>query len=408
MMRHRTLWPILLYLCTVSAVACGDGSFEERDYPTFRFPASSAKVVHEVTLSDLESAPTWTVDTVAPLTSDGAETVKVFQDLTDVLRLADGRLAAADGFGARILIFDEKGGLLEEWGGKGAGPGEFQHASWLGRCGTSGLYVVDLPLSRLTVYQPTGEVAEVVRLQPPDGAGLRRAPACSEAGDIALLGPLVQPRDRPVGPFRPLVTLSMRADGDDEFHEVTEVRGSDSYRWEDQMGPLGDFARRPVFDLADGSLFVATGDAFEIAEYDASGELQSLIVVSDIERFPITNRDLERVRREQLASTPERFRDRLEETLTSMEWPEYHPVLTALVSDSEGCLWVRHHRPDRSLATWRVLTRSGDPVGVVQLADDFTLTQVTDRELVGYAEDELDVGRIVVYRYERGADKRCR
>lgn len=171
---------------------------------------------------------------------------------------------------------------------------------------------------------------------------------------------------------------------------------------------MGWEGRRPVFDLVDGSLFVATGDAFEIAEYDASGQLLSLIVANDVEPAPITSRDMERVRREQLTSTPSRYRDRLERTLTSMEWPEYHPVLTDLVIDTEGCLWVRHDRPDRPGATWRVLTGSGDPVGVVRLPDEFTLTQVTDREIVGHAEDELDVGRVVVYRYERGADRRCR
>lgn len=404
-MTRPWLWSVLL-LAPLVATGCEDTGFEQVDIAYFRFPDSSAGLVYELGAADLEHAPRWKVAHDAPTAVGDVEGGAAFGALTFALRLPDARLVAADGIGARVLIVDEAGTLVDEWGRKGAGPGEFQYPSWLGMCGSDGLFVFDRSLSRLTEFSRAGGVVDVVQLRP-GGLRLRGPPACNQAGDMAVVGQLERPEELREGPFRPFVTLSVRIAADGEFHDVVRLPGPDSYRWPNQVGPLGEFGRRPVFAMADSTLFVATGDAFEIAEFDLDGNLLSLMRADDVQRWPVTSRDLEQVRREQLEATAPEFRPRLNRALTSMQWPEFHPVLEGLLIGSKGCLWVRHVQPASSLATWRVLTKSGIPVGIVQLPAQFTLTQATEREIVGYSEGPAGTDQIVAYRYERDGDSEC-
>ena len=69
----------------------------------------------------------WRVGT-EPLVSIGTpEAVPDFQfhKVEDATRLADGRIAVANGGSMELLVFDATGQYLASWGGQGEGPGEF-------------------------------------------------------------------------------------------------------------------------------------------------------------------------------------------------------------------------------------------------------------------------------------------
>lgn len=408
-MAFRCSLIITLTLAAALLTGCGDGALgaRHRDLPQFRFSESAASSVVELKWRDLERAELWPIDSTPLVARGGPDEDSIFLRMVYALRLPDGRIAAADRGGNRIRILTAAGALADTWGREGAGPGEYQWVSWLSTCDQRGLYAFDLLLARMTVLNWSGEVLDVFHVRP-GGGSPNSHPVCNHRGIMAITGSVEYPESRSEGLYRPFVTVSVGR-GDQPFRDLVRIPGRDYYRFPEGggEGPLVDFGRKPVFALGDTTLYLATGDAFEIAEYGLDGSLLALIRGRDVPRARITAADLDQVRQEELAANQPQYHAQLERTLASMEWPTYKPVIEGLLVDSEGCLWVRHTMPDRPHLVWRVLTRSGRPAGVVLVPKDFTLTSADEHELVGYSESGLDGGRLLIYGYQRRSTPRC-
>jgi hypothetical protein len=366
----------------------------------FRFPSAAAGIVQDIPPSALLDAPRWRVDREAPLVIEVTDDRGGAVSVAYAIRLADGRFAAADRPGGRVLILGPEGGFQAAWGRKGAGPGQFQSPTWLSQCGSANLHVFDARLRTLTIFNDHGELIDAEQLPPPGDLPAGEQPACDRSGNFAIQYKLERPEAIEEGPFRPMVTLGLRRKMQSAFTDLVSLPGADFYVWPNQVGPLGNFLRRTQFALSEGSVFVMTGDAFEIAEYNLEGGLVRLTRSAGIRRPPVTLKHLEEDRREQLAAVPEEYHAKLTRALDDMQWPAFHPVLEGIIVDDSGCIWVKQGDPDREDTTWRVLTRDGQPIGSLDLPDAFAPTQIKRDEIVG----RIRLRGIVVYSLERGAN----
>lgn len=405
-MKHACLYT-LLASASLPLGGCGDVGLRRVDIAYFRFPDSTARAVHEITAADLKSAPRWELASTDSVVIGDLDGEAAFGSVSYALRLPDGRFIGADGTGARLLVLNGDGSLADEWGRRGAGPGEFQSPAWMGLCGTSGVHVFDRRVGTMTLYSWAGEVLDVIRLRLPDGSRPRGIPACNRHGDFAVVGRLERPRELREGLYRPFVTVVTRSARDGAFHDVVRIPGADSYRFPTQDGPIGDFGRHPLVAMTDSTLFIATGDAFEIAEYSFDGSLLAIIRANHVQRSSVTGDDVARVIQEQLDASNPQFHRRLKKRMATMEWPAFHPTVTGLLIDSEGCLWAQHNQPDNRRSAWWVLTTSGTPVGFLELPKKLSLTQANKREVIGYVESGSEGGQIVAYRYDRRGGSRC-
>jgi hypothetical protein len=88
---------------------------------------------------------------------------------------ANGDIYIADGYGNhRIVVFDRNGQYLRQWGSPGTGPGQFSppggahpHCVVLNQ---GLLYVCDRGNSRIQVFDPMGDLKEIIDVKPGSGA----------------------------------------------------------------------------------------------------------------------------------------------------------------------------------------------------------------------------------------------
>jgi hypothetical protein len=73
-----------------------------------------------------------------------------------VFRLRDGRIVIGDAGTMYVRYYDGAGRHLLDAGGRGAGPGEFQRLSWVGRLEDDSVLVYDQTLRRFTVFDADG------------------------------------------------------------------------------------------------------------------------------------------------------------------------------------------------------------------------------------------------------------
>lgn len=90
------------------------------------------------------------------------DTRYIFQDVTSVIRLADGNLAVSDGGGSTISVFDPHGSFVRSFGGNGEGPGEFRSLSRIYRVGTDSIFGLDAWTERLSFFDTAGTFSHQV------------------------------------------------------------------------------------------------------------------------------------------------------------------------------------------------------------------------------------------------------
>lgn len=391
-----------VFLALIVALGCSDRGRPPPTEFTFASIPDGSQVIR-ISPVDIEAAPSWEIS-LPPAIQVGAEDDKVvFGGIRDVATLSGGRIAVADAVDADVKIMDTAGTLLTRLGRKGAGPGEFNSPGFARECGSDLLWVFDRRLLRLTELDSTGTVVGLERIRFPDQSPPRWKPVCNSQGAFAgTTTPTGYSPDLPVGPLRPSVSVVVRASPTDSFRVVTSIPGADAYKWETQLGPLPAFGRVPNIALSDTSVFVTTGDGFEVAEYSLQGDMLSL-TVADVEPYPVTAADLDDVVDYQLGRTEPQYHPTLERTLREMIWPPNHPPIQGLLIDHEGCMWIQHFKPGPT-RRWVVLGRDRTKVvGAVELPGAFKLTDIDDDRLLGYTEDRLGDTKLTVFQYVRPA-----
>ncbi len=124
-------------------------------------------------------------------------------DISDVLRMPDGRIIVADRVSRELRVFDTVGGHLATWGGAGEGPGEFTNLTSLDRWPGDSLVARWSQGNRLTVFDSQGNYGRVFGMQDrdriyvetvlPDGLVLASRAVSSESSRNGLSSPRTTP-----------------------------------------------------------------------------------------------------------------------------------------------------------------------------------------------------------------------
>ena len=302
-------------------------------------------------------------------------------DNNQVAVLADGRVACViESYDQRVHCLDREGVVVGSFGREGEGPGEFGGAASLvrGEGGTIG--VVDLPLSRFSVFEPSGAFVSSVSLP---GVGF----SPTGAFDTVLTGValrFVMPGDDSAGPLMILYEVDL-ASG-----ETVREEGSRGEPWDVECGRV----IRGIPDRRGGWAFLAC-DGYLLFDEGAGTEATVVRAPTYVEEFP-DERDVARRRDEiesfnrslaELGLDPtESVEESLEDYRSTSK--RYYLRTSQHLFDDGNRYWVATHR---DLHEWSYLDvyENTEYVATVKVRDRMLGFDVVGSTLVVLVERQL-------------------
>lgn len=351
----------------------------------------------------------WTVDSLplASIGGDGQAGGPLFQ-VTDAMRLSDGRIVAASAGNQQVRFYAADGRLLRAVGRSGQGPGEFGAPFWLGRLRGDSVIVWDAALRRLTVLTHAGDFVRTVRPAGslgvfPQVVGVLPNSRFVIAGSTTaqVLPPPGQPR-RDTAAYVVVDAGGTITDTLGVFAGTEMVAlGTPSTGFVLRPRPFG---RQTLAAVHDGRVYVATGDAYQVEVYEPGRGLWS---VYRAERRPlrVTRQDEDAYRRTLVTLGGDaQARAQAERLLESVSFPSEMPPLAGLEVDSAGYVWVKEpDKPgDTAPAAWTVLSPSGGVLGTVRLPRGLNVRQIGGDWVLGIVVDADEVEHVRLYRLRRG------
>ena len=189
--------------------------------------------------------------------------------------LTGSTVLLADNDVMQILRIDSTGKVMQRFGGKGAGPGEFTSISWMGSGPGDSVYVWDGNQRRLSVFSPAGTFVRV------------------EAAEHALQRPIVF--GRMANGHWLVVTRTdreLRINGTDVTQTILHIGSAPTIRQAPvtlveepskrfvgvKIDTYTEFRELPAMDMSyvaacDNGFIVGSGAAREVRAYDARGKL---------------------------------------------------------------------------------------------------------------------------------------
>jgi hypothetical protein len=323
------------------------------------------------------------------------------------LRTAEGFVVADGGTGG-IDFYDAEGRHVRGTGGKGRGPGEFQHIGWIGTLPGDSLAAWDPLLRRLSVLAPDGRYVrsfapvELNGFFPSvfgtfaDGSllvstGMESAgafPAARAWRDTMVLlrigrgGKVADTVGRFPGPSR---YAAAAADGAPTTHSV----------------PFGPTTSAAVHR---DEVYVATGDHYAVAVHGADGRLRR-IIRSRVVDLPVTRREREGYADNllQAGGSPEEQRAR-RAAIESAPFPRSMAPVEGLRLDDAGNMWVREAQsPDTwdEFSRWSVFGPHGRRIARVQAPGRFAPQQIGADWVLARKLEADGTARVRLYRLNR-------
>lgn len=327
-------------------------------------------------------------------------------DISDVLRLPDGRIIVADRVSRELRAFDTLGVHLATWGGSGEGPGEFTSLVRVDPWPGDSLVARWSQGNRLTVFDSRGNYGRVF--------GMRDRVRISV--EAVLPGGLVLASR--------LGSTATSRDGHSRSRSIYEIRDS-----EGEPGPtLGSFLgsewysppvddgvmviripfSRDVFDIPWGDdVIVASNDTYEIPVYSTDGTLKR-IVRREHDLIPTTPAHLDAYIERRVAGSPEperaaRRREEQEE-YRDVRLPDTHPAFRRVQTDELNHLWVQEYTLPGEAGpnpVWTVFDPEGHVLGFMDTPAGLRVFEIGEDYLLGYATDELGVEYVQVWSLSR-------
>lgn len=396
-MRH---W---LTLLAMPLAACSDNN-----------PGTSVLVRDSAGIHIVENtAPQWTSGaewrlSAEPLVEIGGETGDPDYDLFRVrglMRLVDGTIVVANAGSQELRMYGPDGRHIRSVGRMGDGPGEFQDIFHAVSCGADSIVVFDRQALRISVFD--GALRFLHSFSSPlliEGGWAPLSVSCQSDGTMAVVGRGAPPGPRaaePSGPSRSRVPVFIGSPHVDDFRQVGVFDGPESYLWRDATsGYLGarPFGKVTSIAVANDHLYVATGDAYEIAAHTLDGGLSRLIRKRHTP-VPVTLRDVERFKEEMLDTLSQpRWRRLVEPLIDRAEHPEAMAAYGRMVVDETGHLWVEEYvRPGDDRRRWTVFTGEGTMLGEVETPFDLDVRQIGREFVLGVRKDDMDVEHVQLY-----------
>lgn len=335
----------------------------------------------------------WTIGTT-PLFEAGAlgnpDELDLY-NVRDMVRLGDGTTVVANSGQLELVFLSSTGQVVAVAGGRGEGPGEFNHLGSLGLFRGDSVFAVDYARGRVSVFDKKGDFGRAILLHSLVPPGYWPVGALPDGrfvvfSDDFMIGGGVFPRDS---------TWLMIVDPDTEAAD-TVGRFPKSYAGD----PPGSMALGPLAIMAMGRdhFYWGRGDAFEFHQFDLDGTLNRLIS-KDWEPYRVTDRSwrrsgearIESLRKSRTANLDDLIRRARQEN-ERIEHAESLPAFVDAIVDSEGNLWVREYPlVGVRTAPWQVFSSSGTWLTTVEVPDGFRLHAAGPDWVLGIATDELDV-----------------
>ncbi len=336
--------------------------------------------------------------------------------VVDALRLANGRIAVADGGSAEVRFYGPDGGFLRRAGGEGDGPGEFRLLSDIGRAAGDSVWAYDYSLHRFTILPVDGGTPRVVVLRTDlptlvpvgrlDGGGWIMAEGWAVsrlAGGAGAGGAPEPPRE---GLRRdPVAYVRIGPDG-----VLQDTLGMFPGRELELRIDAGagrmmmlhvPFAHASSHAMRGDRVFIGDENTFDVGEYRPDGRLVGRIRIPDLD-LTLTDADVEAALQKELAAMPEPARPGVRALWRSYWMPPAKPAYSSLIVDAEGDLWVGDYaRRPATAERWRVFDPEGRWLGMVAVPPDFRITWIDQAGVLGVARDSLDVEHVSLYGLNR-------
>lgn len=396
---------ILLFGALIAA--CGDPGSSPDPAATVR-DSAGVRIVESAAPN--ASSPSFEVIAPAHLTigeEDGPEEL-LLNNVSDVLRLPDGRIVIANSGSYELRVFDASGRYLRSVGRMGGGPGEFSSRLLLFRHEDE-VYATDDNALRIHAYDLDLQFRETRRFEVP--MDLPRPFAQGVLSDKSLLAYANHGGG----------TLGGAPGSINSVHFSLVLFDSTGQF----LRSFGTFDRRPRYVLGIGTTtsfpslpltvhsvvrargagaVVLRGQNAEIELWSTEGALTHLLRwprerTRTADAYPrIRDAELER-----LGRADERTR-LVYGTLykKDLPLPEFVPLYQDAIVDEQQRIWVERYRTlvDDPKPRWDVIDTTGRWLGTVETPRDLTVHQIGRDFLLGVQRDSLGVERVVMHRVQ--------
>ncbi len=401
-----------LSLTLILAAACTDAGARQTAVVT----DSAGVSIVESREAAWEPGEEWRLDSVPAVRIGGAEEADPAYDLlqvSDAVRLSDGAIALINNGTSEVRYYDATGGHLRTVGRNGDGPGEFRAMETLDRSAGDTLHVYDYMLRRFTSLAPDGTLLGSRGLRAAlEGAFLRPLARLADGSWVATAQ--LFRGEGETGVRRDSLTLLRLAPGVDSIADsIGRFPATEMY-----ISRGGEGATRFVtfslvpFGLSTrvvaggGRIFVGNPERYLIQVYRSDGALERSIR-RPVEREPVAESDVARLREHELAETDPRFREQVESKWANAPVAALKPAFAHLTVDSEGALWVEGPRVlDTDAGHADVFDPQGRLLGRVPLPASFRITDIGPDYVLGVARDaDTGLEQVRLYRLNRGVPR---
>jgi hypothetical protein len=360
-----------------------------------------------------DSAGVWVVENSRPLAPAWrVESTPVFTvgwgpDDPDFTWIQSGRILPGGGAligesSSGILYrLASDGSVLDTWGRKGEGPGEYQRFDAIVSSGDSA-FVSDGRLRRVTVLSATGDV---LATRPLPGAGRHQVSSILLDGRMLLVprsgyGSVSEIRPDWVFQTQPILATAFGTSATDTLADLPHLR-----RWYGLRG--GGPGPISVKGRAGGSpdgFAWARSDRPEVRWYDGSGRLLQISRWDEDPELLSAERKslMTQIFREELSvrgvdeARATAQLERLDDGLDRYDGPM--PYWNSLLVDRAGNVWLNEYPQTLVKASerWRVVTRAGTYLAWIELPGVIAVLDVTEDRVLAVRLDEWEVPAVVL------------
>ncbi len=406
----RTIVP--LTIAAVGSVACADSGDPapappEGPAPDFETPDTTGVPIIENARPPADSRLDWRIGERPALSIgevDGPDPYLL--DLSDILRMPDGRIIVADRASGELRAFDTLGVHLATWGGSGEGPGEFINLISVDPWPGDSLVARWSQGNRLTVFDSQGGYGRVFGMQD----RVRISVETVLPGGLVVGSRLDPTASSQPGLSRSRSIYEIRGPDGEPGPTLGSFPGSEWYSppVEDGVMVIGiPFSRGDVVVPWGDDVIVGSDDTYEFRVYSTDGTLKR-IVRREHDLIPTTPAHLDALIERRVAGSPEteRAARRREERerYENVRLPETHPAFSRVRADELNHLWVQEYTlPGEGgpNPVWTVFDPDGHVLGYVETPAGLRIFQIGEDHILGYATDELGVEYVQVWSLSR-------
>lgn len=382
--------------------ACGAG---EAASPVAAVRDSAGIAIVENVWPDSAAVQWWTLEAAPAVDIGGAEVDEAYAvyQVSDALRLADGRIVVSNGGSADVRYYSADGEHLRTSGRRGEGPGEFQRPQRLVALPGDSVLVVES--RRTTVLDAEGTYARDFT----SVGTTARASVVGRLGDgrlVATLGASFMPGEVLQGLQRPALVFATVTPTGDVQDTIVSVPGAERTVNVNESGgqirsimiSAPPFAKNTAYAVGDDALAVATQEAPEFRVYGADGTARR-IVRTGTPMAAVTEAHLDAWFERQRESMPPEQREQAVRRPDYADAGKVVPPFAALEIDDAGNFWVADYDDRiRPSGAWSVHDADGRLSARIRLPDGFRPMHIGDDFVLGVERDEYDVEHVRMYR----------